>query len=131
MKKEFVLTQKSYFYRKLIRPIKHFYQKLTQGFSDKDTWSLDYTICKLTLPRLKRFREICNDYYPGVPATLAEQFPNDDKVHDEWINILDKIIYAMEKHIDDEYLWIGNKDERKKIEEGFKLFHEYFFALWW
>ena len=33
-------------------------QRKKRGFDDTETWSLDVTICKYLVPRLKRFRKI-------------------------------------------------------------------------
>ena len=65
------------------RWIKHFYQRRTRGWDDSDTWSLDHTIAKFVLPRLKLFRKI--DF--GYPAGLTSE---------EWNWILDEMIWAME-----------------------------------
>jgi len=41
-------------------------QRLTRGWDDSDTWSLDVSVAKFLLPRLKRYRELRQ----GVPADL-------------------------------------------------------------
>ncbi|MFW6046541.1 MAG: hypothetical protein ACOCP4_01980 [Candidatus Woesearchaeota archaeon] len=51
------------------RSVKHFFQKLKYGYSDRETWSLDMTIAKFVLPRLKRYKEID----PGNPHGLTER----------------------------------------------------------
>lgn len=37
----------------MIRSIKHLYQRLTRGFDDPDTWSLDVTMFEWLEPRLE------------------------------------------------------------------------------
>jgi hypothetical protein len=93
------------------------------GFSDTETWSLDSTISKFIIPRLKRFKEV-NNGFPGGGDMTAEK----------WDVILDKIIFAFEFHlVADE--WSGNKEgfdvEYAKYEEGMQLFAKWFGQLWW
>jgi len=107
------------YYVKIKRPIKHFYQRLTRGFDDSETWNLDFEISKFILPRLERFKEISLTH----PTELTEK---------EWDDILDKMIYSfyMNTVINDlkipEYQKVYDK-----IEDGFKLFSKYFWNLWW
>lgn len=93
-------------------------QRMERGFDDSETWSLDYTIAKFILPRLKRFKEVTN----GYPGGLSEE---------EWDEILDKMIYAFDLKVnyDSDFDW---KDgDQKKFDEGIKLFSEWFLHLWW
>jgi len=101
--------------------IKHLWQIITRGFSDVDTWSLDYTIAKFALPRLKVFKINHGEW---VPSSL--------KGIDQWNEILDKIIFAMEittKEFDG-IVEITEKDSIRQI-EGYRLFGKYFNNLWW
>lgn len=96
-------------------------KKLNAYFPDKETWYLDYTIAKFTVPRLKRYKEICN----GHPCHLTSE---------EWHNILDKMIYSLEAVIDDKagFAYADNPTEYyEKIQEGLELFGKYFNDLWW
>ena len=54
---------------------KFLYQKLTRGWTDAETWSLDYTFAKYMLPRLERYEE------------LTKGYTGNDEHHDkiEWI----------------------------------------------
>ncbi|MFW6242877.1 MAG: hypothetical protein ACOC2W_01845 [bacterium] len=104
-----------------IRFFKFLYQKLVRGFPDSDTWSLDYTIAKFTLPRLKRFKEIQQNKDMFVPMDLDKE---------DWIEIIDMMIYAMESIVydcsgtDNDIVW-------EDVETGLDLFHQYFRKLWW
>jgi hypothetical protein len=93
-------------------------QRKKWGFDDRETWSLDNSIAKFVLPRLKRFREITY----GYPSNLTLE---------KWQKILDKMIYAMDMVCKE---WDGNfvpEDDHKKVAEGLKLFGQYFRHLWW
>lgn len=100
------------------RWFKHQYQTLTRGFSDKETWSLDWTIAKFVLPRLKRFKKLNN----GFPHGMTEQ---------SWEKALDDMIYSME--IYSKGLWSHNPDEVnwKRVKRGTTLFGKHFRDLWW
>lgn len=63
--------------------IKFLWQRLTRGWDDSDLWSLDYTIAKFALPRLREFKLQAM----GHPSSLTEE---------EWNMILDKMIWSME-----------------------------------
>ena len=91
-------------------------QRLERGFDDSELWNLDSTITKFILPRLKRFRTT----HCGFPA----QFKTDD----QWCEILDKMIKAFEIANTDSIDW---KDgDENLLDEGFKLFIEYYLNLW-
>lgn len=95
---------------------KHKKQLRDRGFSDAETWSLDYCVAAFTLPRLKRFREIT----VGTPSCFDSP--------EKWHEVLDKMIVAFElivKEFDGE-----DEVDSDKINEGLDLFREYFRALW-
>ncbi len=87
-------------------------QRKERGFDNSELWSLDMTIIEFTLPRLKAFR----DY--------TKSFPIDDdiKSFQDWQLIIDKMIYGMEKYIDDTW--------DTEAVEGIDLFLKYFRHLW-
>lgn len=91
-------------------------QLIEQGFHDGDTFTLWSHLTELILPRLKRFKEITCSY----PSNLKSE---------EWDNILEKMIYAFELLLKDEFIY--PEDEEDKINEGLKLFGEWFRDLWW
>ena len=88
-------------------------QRLERGFDDTETWNLDMTISAFIVPRLKRFKEV-ND---GCPPELTEE---------QWDEAIDKMIKFFEFNTDD-----SNFLENNPYQEGFDLFHKYFFYLWW
>lgn len=106
--------------------LKWFWQRLTRGWDDRELWSLDVTISKFVLPRLKAFRS-CFVAYPSVYETP-----------EAWAADLDKMIAAHE------YI-AGGRDwgpgrcfmtteewqaREKATEEGLALFGKYYGALW-
>ncbi len=101
----------------MIRKIKWIIQKLFRGYSDEDLFSLDDTISKFILPRLKAFRE--------CPGGYSDYYFNN---MDEWVVCIDKMIRAFEIMIEDE--WVSDEKLTKEKNEGFRLFYEHYEALW-
>lgn len=87
-------------------------QRIERGFDDTELWNLDTTLLKFLLPRLKEFKRQTNSF----PSTV-ESF-------EEWQNILQKMIDAIEHNL------YGNYKIGEYMEE-FKLLQEYIFDLWW
>jgi len=91
--------------------------------SSRETWSLDITIAKYILPRLKAFRkDICGEY----PCVLNSK--------EEWYEIIDKMILSFQLITDGAMFDIMYEHERQKVEtsinEGLDLFRKYYFNLW-
>ena len=93
-------------------------QRIERGFDDSETWSLTDTICNFIIPRLKRFME-CATYIP------ASHTP------DEWNDVLNKILLALELITRDNGSRIFTVEEYKQIDEGLDLFRKWFLSLWW
>lgn len=110
------------------RRYKWYRQRKKWGFDDRETWSLDFTIAKFVLPRLKRFRELTY----GCPCGLCPgEYNSDVKTGmKKWHKILDDMIYAMEIMADEERWWKPETD-RKKVQRGCELFGKWFGNLWW
>lgn len=107
-------------------------QHKKRGFDDTETWNLNTTILRFTLPRLKRFRDI-NVCMP-LNLELDDETLNKIDFEDgflsieEWNEKLDKMINAIELYIKN---GVYEKNKKGEIEEGFDLFFKYFFDLWW
>lgn len=104
-------------YDKWRRKLRFFIQRRIRGWDDSETWSLDSSLARIILPRLKRFREL----------TIAHPSNHSE---DEWNEILDKIIAAFE-FAASEGRWQASPEEYDKHHEGIKLFAQYYWALWW
>jgi len=113
----FHINKKDDRYQKFINQKKEF------GFTDEETWSLYDNIVLFVTPRLKRFIEII-DETGSYPASL--------KSSQEWLEILNKMLFAFEKLLE-----ISKNDidvtgeDHQKIQEGLNLFSEWFLDLWW
>ena len=101
-----------------VRPLKHFVQRRIRGFDDSELWSLDHSLAKLILPRLKRFRKGSHGY-PGCFNSW-----------EEWCDVLDEMIVAIE-YVASENYWNMNVEMDEKVSKGLKLFAEHYESLWW
>lgn len=93
-----------YWFKKIPREIKWFYQRGTRGWADYDAWSIDCYVAKIIPPMV---RKIMKDGY-GTPFDLTER---------EWHNILKKIAHGFEAYLaidDAPYTLIYNGDGKKK-----------------
>lgn len=129
------------------------YQIVTRPghWSDRDIWSLDYTVAKFSLPRLIRLKEVMH----GVPNSMFEPLPEGEYNYNEeqmavaikkWNEVLDEIIFAMdyiancrehdyypkktwpEKTTKEDYVELHAVEER--VQKGLILFGTYFRNLW-
>lgn len=103
---------------------------LTNDFFFEECWNLDATLSALILPRLIRFR----DNHCGTPGCLFEydekgNILNEEEGCQKWEKILDKIIWAFYLYISVGSLY-WTEEQKQRINEGLKLFAEYFQSLW-
>lgn len=108
-------SESRYNFRLYKRAFVHYWQRLTRGWDDSDTYNLDARISEFIIPRLKRLKDL-NKGYPGEFAS-----------QEEWNAILVKMIKAFELHL------IDTQDFRVSPEEteGIALFAKYYRDLWW
>lgn len=87
-------------------------------FKDKELWNLETTIACFVLPRLKRFRKNLS----GHPCDLTFQ---------EWKDIMDEMIYAMEFYATGEACnWPHAEGIKERVDKGMEYFAKYFGHLW-
>lgn len=116
-------------------------ERVALSIDIEELYDLDVTIARFILPRLMVFKQHCE-------RTLRLNMPRE-----EWIGILDKMIYAFERiacqteEDAPEYkayikaIWNNEEDladlkrdakaSLKPISEGLSLFHKYYRSLWW
>lgn len=100
------------------RDLNHLAQRVQRGWDDSETYSLDYSLAKLILPRLRRFKEL-KTWRPA------------DMTPTEWDSALDKMIAAFEfAASDDRWIDVAGKEQALR-QEGLDLFAKYYFSLWW
>jgi len=103
--------------RGIKRKVKFLWQRLTRGWDDSETWSLDITIAEHALPRLKELKK------------FSEETLERDDFHKD----LAKIIEAFEIIANDnDYACLSAIPEKEKIvKEGLRLFVENYQRMWW
>ena len=122
-----------------------------------DTWNMDHTLALIVLPMLKQLKATKHgspsvddeDVPEHLRSTDAEpkeyEWDTDSNHHDRWNWVMDEMIYAFEKELDEDWEveiykrqpegWDGEKfAERKvindRIANGFRLFGKYYRGLW-
>lgn len=101
-------------YKNIVAKCRRVYQRMTRGYTDEEVWNFDYYHSKWVLPRLKQLKENIH----GHPTDLENQ--------EEWMEILDKIIWAFE-NINDPPGPVYSDDydhgyEMKELDKGGLLF---------
>lgn len=91
-------------------------QRVERGFDDSETWSLDYTLARFLLPRLKRYLELSRKviYRPK----------EEEQKLDDLVKMLELII----KDGDGDNLSI---EEKIHIGKSLPYLSELLFSLWW
>jgi len=130
-----------------IRPgtLKHHYQRIKRGYSDKDVWSLDYWLVQTLTPALEDLRRDKS----GVPVAFFRKKdgidelgnPTEDaheKAEKRWNDALDEIIYGLRcaRYLAENDYWLTDdekgreKDMRKSAERAFTLIGKNLPNLW-
>lgn len=115
------------------RQYRYFRQRRNRGFDDSELWNFDYTIAKFMAPRMKVFIENVREH-GGVPIRLTKEDgsdPRNEQAFAEWILILKKIQRAFQLMIDEENAEkIYTQEQYDQMDEGLKLFGEWYKSLW-
>lgn len=100
------------------RSVRYFIQRRTRGFDGSELWTLDYTIAKFAVPRLKAFQDGKHSY----PADMTPE---------EWSECIGHMIYALEICVreGDEVIGIDDADW-DRVNRGLELFGTRFRDLW-
>lgn len=85
------------------------------GFDDSCTWSLDYSIVKFILPRLKRYYE------------LADEVIKID-AHEGFREAIEVMIEGFEIFLTKNF---PTKEENEKIQLAYDMLAKYHRGLWW
>ena len=110
---------RNYSIRLFKRQVRFAYQRMTRGWDDGETFSLDKSLAILILPRLKRFKELKR----GCPGSLSSI--------EEWEEILDDMIFAFEFSASEEIYGSPSEEKMNRVNKGLALFATWFNYLWW
>ena len=103
--------------RNLLQETKWAWQRATRGYDDRLFWAMDEYLNPIIVAGLKNLRKNAL----GYPAGITSQ--------NKWNKILDKMIFSI---VYDKYEtpFKEKMGDLNKIEEGHKLFAEYYESLW-
>jgi hypothetical protein len=116
------------------------YQFITRGFSNRALWSLDYSLAKIILPRLKAYKTMYRSGYandlPSTDHELEQRMTTEEwdvydaKLIKEWEDAIDKMILAFDLIVKDKFISIEDfENQQKQIVEGLSLFAKYYRCL--
>jgi len=128
-----------WFFKLLPKNIYWSIQKLLRGYSNPEIWNLDSTLAMFLLKRLKAFRKMDRYCMPLRFAIVNPQGASEDYLsEEEWNEILDEIIFALEFTCKDSYDEYDMKKEEerkrwmedsKRVGRGYILLGQYFQSL--
>lgn len=101
------------------RSLRFFWQNLTRGWNDSETWALEHSLAKLILPRLKRFQHL----RIGYPADSTEK---------EWNDNLNEMIWGFEWYANKPWYCVDYLDpDAERAYKAIQLFAKHYPMLWW
>lgn len=121
--------------------LKHYWQRITKGYSYQDVWSLDAHIAYVIVNGLKDLKKIKGCPIMVYPKGYFEWERKGKKVNQKrqekwrmqaekkWDEVLDDIIGGYQAWLDDN--WMTKKETKLKFRKAQKLFSQYFGAFWW
>jgi hypothetical protein len=104
--------------------IKYAYQRVIRGWSDRDTWSIDYHLSTIIPEMMRHLKKVKH----GIPTKCFEDPFSDtyskeaeEKAIAKWDEILDTIIYTFDtyKLISEHNLIMAKDEEEKKSMQKF------------
>jgi len=113
------------------REVKWFIQRGLHGVSNGDCWEFDYYLCDIIIRGCKHLKK----YKIGVPTCLGcdsegNEIKSFEEAQKDYYDILDKIVRTFELHKKNLDCHDLTEKEQKELEEGWRLFEEYFHTLW-
>lgn len=110
--------------RTLKRSIKYWFQRRTRGWSDDETWNLDYEFIKWVNSRFKKYKEKASK----IVDLEFHRFEYEGKEYTQ-LELIDKVIKLSNEYIDTNLL-SGDKLNSIK-DEIFDIFKLIFWTMWW
>lgn len=103
-----------------------FWQRLTRGWDDSETWNLQLEMNEFMYPRVKRLFEV-TIFAPPYDSDLDRRL-----TEEEFETIKEKILYSLKTNrLNNKKAFDLYPEEYKKIKEGEDLLHKYRHWLWW
>lgn len=99
------------------RAIKFWWQRITRGWDDSETWSMDQSLAKRILPFLHAFQEIKN-HHP------------DDLTMEQWTSHINEMIWGFLWYAEGKQYNCISLKTAERAHNGINLFAKYFKHLW-
>lgn len=110
--------------RTLKRSIKYWFQRRIRGWSDDETWNLDYEFIKWVNSRFKKYKEKTSK----IVDLEFHRFEYEGKKYTQ-LELIDKVIKLSNEYIDTNLL---SEDKLNSIkDEIFDIFKLIFWTMWW
>ena len=110
--------------RMLKRNIKYWFQRRIRGWSDDETWNLDYEFIKWVNSRFKKYKEKASK----IVDLEFHRFEYESKEYTQ-LQLIDKVIKLSNEYIDTNLL---SEDKLNSIkDEIFDIFKLIFWTMWW
>ena len=110
--------------RTLKRSIKYWFQRRTRGWSDDETWNLDYEFIKWVNSRFKKYKEEAGK----IVDLEFHKFEYEGKEYTQ-LELIDKVIKLSNEYIDTNLLFEDKLGSIK--DEIFDIFKLIFWTMWW
>lgn len=105
------------------RNIKYWFQRRTRGWSDDETWNLNYEFIKWVNSRFKKYKELASK----IVDLENHKFTYKRKKYTQ-LELIDKVIELSDEYIDSDFL----EDKLDQIKnEIFDIFKLVFWTMWW
>ena len=108
------------------RDIKYWFQRRTRGWSDDETWNLDYEFIKWINSRFKKYKELASK----IVDLEYRQFTYKRKKYTQ-LELIDKVIDLTNEILDVLDSDITTVDIESKKNEIFDIFKLIFWTMWW
>ena len=111
------------------RDIKYWFQRRTRGWSDDETWNLDYEFIKWVNSRFKKYKEKAI----GIVDLEYYKFKYKRKEYTQ-LQLIDRVIELTDEMLTDEYwgLIYTDAERLEKIkDEVFDIFKLIYGVMWW
>lgn len=106
------------------RNIRYWFQRRTRGWSDDETWNLDYEFIKWINSRFKKFKEKAGK----IVDLEFHTFIYKKKKYTQ-LELIDKVIELSDEYINNTFSFEDKLDPIKN--EIFDIFKLIFWCMWW
>ena len=108
------------------RNIKYWFQRRTRGWSDDETWNLDYEFIKWINSRFKKYKELASK----IVDLEDHKFTYKRKKYTQ-LELIDKVIELSDTLLASYWVYEDDFDKYGIANEIFDIFKTIFWAMWW